>query len=704
MDQMRALILSILVGYCGILYSQTERYTKASQIGLTINNVGVLGNSFKGSYNLDKAPSCEFTRGSGVEHLFEGGFWIGGIINGQEAVSTTAHDNARGYSTGSGGYEFTTTQDQRVGIRSSLFSNKAFSKDAISHEDFLTTYTDSNIVVPGTQISINNHDQPLGVTVHLESYNWNYVFSNFFVILNYTIKNTGRNSIDSVYAGIFANCVVRNTKITAAGTGGSAFYNKGGNGFNDSLYVGYTYDKTGDVGFTESYIGEQFLGAISKNGFRHPNVDTNFKVHYNAWQWSNSSNPILFSPVDDKQKYAKMTSGLNWLPSWTEAYDTNNIHQGTYLSESINQSGNRSDLVSVGPFRNFEPGDEINVTYAIVCAKKANDGTPENTNSSAQQRNLVENAKWARTAYFGEDKNENGILDPGEDRNNNGVLDRFVLPTPPNAPNVKFIPGDGELDIYWTNNAESSVDPISLKQDFAGYRIYLSKLGADVQEQVDLEKDLQQVAVYDKIGDSLFYESGFSDVQLAEPLTFEGDTNNYLYRYTIKGLNNGWQYQAAVTAFDTGDEENKLESLESSPSAGGMRVFMGTPPNEDPETNSPYAYPNPYYLGAAWEGYSQRQTTDKLIFANLPKRCLIRIFNPAGDLIAQFDHNQDYSGNDIDWYDEFGDVENSQFSGGEHAWDLISTEGQAVARGLYVFTVEDLDNNKIYKSKFTIIK
>ena len=131
---------------------------------------------------------------------------------------------------------------------------------------------------------------------------------------------------------------------------------------------------------------------------------------------------------------------------------------------------------------------------------------------------------------------------------------------------------------------------------------------------------------------------------------------------------------------------------------------MGTPPNSDPENNGPFAYPNPYYLNASWEGFSQRQTTKKLIFANLPKKCVIRVFNPAGDLITQIDHDSEYSGDDIQWFKEFSDPEQTVFSGGEHAWDLISSQGQNVARGLYIFTVEDLENNKLYKGKFTIIK
>ena len=229
-------------------------------------------------------------------------------------------------------------------------------------------------------------------------------------------------------------------------------------------------------------------------------------------------------------------------------------------------------------------------------------------------------------------------------------------------------------------------------------------MGFDVAEKIEATESLTEVGVYDILGDSLFFETGFDEIKLAEPITFEGDENLYLYKYTVKNLQNGWQYICAVSAFDTGDETNKLESLESAPLSNSNRVFMGTPPNENPKENLPFAYPNPYYLEAAWEGFSTRQTTKKLIFANLPGKCIISIFNMAGDIVAQFDHDENYSGNDIDWFTEFSDDESTVFSGGEHAWDLISSEGQALARGLYIFSVKDLNSNKIYKGKFTLIK
>ena len=76
-------------------------------------------------------------------------------------------------------------------------------------------------------------------------------------------------------------------------------------------------------------------------------------------------------------------------------------------------------------------------------------------------------------------------------------------------------------------------------------------------------------------------ETGFETVRLAQAKTFANDTNEYIYRYRIDNITNGWQFAVAVTSFDRGNEENNLESLESSLLANNFRVFPGTRPNSD---------------------------------------------------------------------------------------------------------------------------
>jgi len=708
---MKSLAVAIfLVFLSGITWSQSfdEKTTSASNVRLNVTNIGTIGNSFRGYRDGSGNQSCEFPAGSGVEHLFEGGIWVGGLLDGSTvAVSTSAYDAPSGYATGRGGFEFTAEVGSELQERSSLFDSPFFTPEAISHQDYVSTFSDKNLIVPGTNIPINGHEQPMDLEVTVETYNWNYAFSDFFVILNFTVNNTGTSTIDSTYFAFWANTVVRNLNVTPAGSGGSAFYNKGGNGFLDSMYMAYCYDHSGDVGFTESYVGQKFLGAIGPDGFKHPDLQSDFKVHYNAWEFNNTSNPVFFLPNTEQARYAKMTVGLNDDQCWDQN-STQNANCGVRsFKEQLNEAGNRSDLVSVGPFRQIKPGESFQVTYALVLGKKLEDGNPNSDNTPLQQETFRNNANWAQTAYNGEDKNFNGVLDEGEDANQDGEITRFILPAPPDIPRTRIVTSDNKIEVYWSNNSEKSVDPITREMDFEGYRIYMTQLGFDVTKVPDLASDLKRIGEFDMKGNNIFFETGFESIRLQEPVQFEGDSVTYYYRYVIDGIQNGWQYAISVSSFDRGNEASNLESLESSILTNNFRAFAGKPISENLETNSPFAYPNPYYSGASWEGVSNfQEQSQKLYFANLPKRCKIRIFTAGGDFIDEIHHDENYDGSDSRWYQTFAaeNPDRNAFSGGEHSWDLLSQQSQIIARGLYVFTVEDLDSGEKYKGKFAVIK
>ncbi|MEM6263098.1 MAG: hypothetical protein AAGI38_11365 [Bacteroidota bacterium] len=670
-----------------------ERVTSAGNIGTTISNLGLIGNSFSGSFNIEGKPSCEYPVGSGIEHIFNGGLWVGGNIggaNGIVAVSTGAGDDPTGYATGKANFEFTSTTPIRE--RSSLFDSPFFDPNAVSHQDFVSTFTDSAIFIrTGTgRVPIQDHLNPMKLEIQMETYNWNFSFSNFFVILNFTLTNVNTVPIDSVYIGYWMNDVVRNVNITPPG--GTPFYNKGGNGFIDSLGMGYGYDAAGDVGFTDSYVGLKYLGS-EKAGRCVERPD--FNVYYNTWQFRNTADPRYFFPVNDLQKYGKMSNGLNFLEPtiWNQ------------IQQDLKIPNNRSTLVSVGPYGMLMPGESIQVAFAIVTARRVFDGNPVEANTAAQRGNLIQNAGWAQTAYDGEDLNGNCILDPGEDRDGNARITRFILPSPPDVPRTKVIAKDKQIEVYWSDNSEASVDPISKQQDFEGYRIYKTALGFDVQNVQDVLSSLELISAWDNEGNNIAFETGLEDIRLAEPVKFDDDTVTYHYRYTFDNITNGWQHVIALTAFDQGDPINNLQSLESAPLANLKRVFAGKPGNDGFTNGDPFAYPNPYYAGAAWEGSSRFEEDRKLYFANLPPRCEIRVYTLAGDLVDVIQHDEaTYDGSDSRWFQTYSDPETAVFSGGEHAWDLLSQDTQILARGLYLFVVIDKDTGEKRRGKFVLIK
>jgi hypothetical protein len=156
-----------------------------------------------------------------------------------------------------------------------------------------------------------------------------------------------------------------------------------------------------------------------------------------------------------------------------------------------------------------------------------------------------------------------------------------------------------------------------------------------------------------------------------------------------------------VSAYDQGDSSNGVLSLESAKVL--RRVLPGTVATSDASTKIG-VYPNPYYTNAYWDG--ARERLRKIYFYNLPARCEIRIFTLAGDVVEVIDHDAaTYDASDIDWFSEFGDRgTTAELAGGEHAWDLITKNDQAIATGLYLFTVEDKATGTVKRGKFLIVK
>lgn len=662
-----------------------QRTTTVGNLNLTVTNYGVLGDGFVTQTPTD-LPSCEYPVGSGIEHLFVGGLWIGGRRDDGTILVTTAAVDVASLRPGqaNAGFEFTTSADPSDILmqRSSLLESPFYSPAAISHQDFIADFTDSNLVIPGTSSRIPEHT-PIPVAVHLESYAWNFPFADAFVIFNYTIKNTGRKRLNDVYVGWFGDLVIRNVKITPPR--GSAFYQHKAAGYIDSLNMNYAYDYDGNPGFTDNglYVAYRLLGATP------PGNDQTYRkrTNYAAWQFRNFSNPseIFFSPQDDIGRYEVMRNSLS-----AEGLSVVNRRPGNYI-----------ELLSTGPFQALEPDSSLNIVFALICAGKFGD-EPNSADSEIMRRNLYANASWAQRAYDGEDKNRNGILDPGEDLIANGKLDRFVLPTPPSSPRLRVVPENQKVTLYWDRLAEESRDLITGQKDFEGYRLYRSQLAADLPGK-DLLSSMTLIAEFDSIN-GIGYDTGFRAVRLPSPIIFPGETTPYYYKSEINGILNGWQHAFAVSAFDRGDPEQNLGSLESSRLATVRRVFAGTLPQASTTASrlAVSVYPNPYRVHAAWDGTLERDR--KLYFINLPPRCEVRIYTLAGDLVDTMHHDaSSYNGLDTRWFSVYAG-ENVQFSGGEHAWDLVTTDDQAIATGLYLYTVENLENGEIQKGKFAVIK
>ncbi len=590
-----------------------------------------------------------------------------------------------------------------------------FDPQAVSHQDLICAFTDTNEIVPGTGIQIANF-HTLGVHVYLEAYAWYHSFANSFSILDYTVTNipTGwriadhdqtvqypfpggsvsvhysigdtiwlGEVIESPYLAMWVDASVANMNYTSAydpsgGPGGRFSWYNNLNDYDPQRHLALQYDYGGDAGWSQSYLGVKILGA-------QPRTD-NWNVYYHQWTWQGSSYSADFPmPQDEEERYNFMGSHGNYLiiPSSGDSQDSWMI------------------FLSCGPMPHLAPGQRFKVAVAIIAARWNGSGA----DSEERRANLYRNAEWAQIAYNGEDRNGNGVLDPGEDLDGDGKITRYILPEAPPPPQIIVIPENHKITLYWNNYPESAVDPISNKRDFEGYRIY----GAPKTEGVAGEWAL--LAEYDvdypidpSEPELIGNNTGFDRIRVpGDSVQINGARMHY--RWENVGIKNGWPRELyySVTAFDRGDPYNNLPSLQSPENANRTYAFPGTVAADD-DDDRVGVYPNPYRGSALWDGQTARE---RLIwFRHLPPRCEITIFTLAGERVDRIHHNAaTYQGDDVERISKgSAPGERRVFSGGEHAWDLLTEDDQEIATGLYIFTVENLNTGKVKTGKFLVLK
>lgn len=404
----------------------SEQTTSQSKVKLSFSNFGTFGNAFRGYRSGSGSPSCAYPDSIAIEHIWEGGIWVGGKSAGMTKVSTAAIDHTQGYNAGTAGYEFTDLNGGMISELSNDLASPHYDSRAIAKQQFEYHITDSNTIIPGTAVQISNHN-PLSIDLNMTIYSFSDIENQSIIYVEAEAVNdkiqSSVNRIDSVYFGIYMNAIVRNILATPPGSGGAAFYNKSANGFISNQHAAFTYDYSGDVGRTNTYVAQKILGLEEGSNFYHPDINPNTSIHYNSWFFNNSSGSIFNYPTNDAAKFDKLSDGIQNDPCWTT--NSGNCGAGTF-QQQLNTAGNRSDLISIGPIRNFDHGDTVTFTFALVFAQKLNDSNPYTANTAAQMKELTDRLDFAQTFFNGEDVNFNGVLDAGEDKDGDGKITRYT--------------------------------------------------------------------------------------------------------------------------------------------------------------------------------------------------------------------------------------------------------------------------------------
>ena len=646
---MKRLAPFVLMLCAGAAFAQPAYKVKISNnnlVGITVSNYGFFGNNF-----VSRSPSFEYPLGSGFEHMVRGGLWIGGISDYNDdkphayLVTTGAVDGTQGTASASA-TEFTPAGNTIL-ERSRLENSKFFSPDAISEQDFVTDYVD---FPAKPTVTIGEDHFPLGVKVHQETYNWSFSRFKNFLAVHLVVTNAGR-TLDSLYVGMYEELASGNKSAYSSWPPSAASGGTLGSWFNKKVM---RYDDTARLvseHYCQSYVdGESSCRfdivppwvGVQLLGV-HPDTVANKRVTMFIANYS----PGDSTRDQDVERYGLLESG--------------HISPADSLLPGFQSDGRANDptsFISVGPFNQLAPDSSIVVDFAFV--------------GGADYEDLLQNAKFAQLAF-----NFN-----------------YVIPTPPPSPRLTVVPQDGALDLYWDRSPEETSDrtsPAPGGKDFEGYRVYVGPSAGDMSQIAQFDKD-----------DTTGFNTGFSAVALPDSQLVNGIWVHYKYRIT--GLKTGFRYFASVTSYDTGDQQ--IESLESGETQNQL-LTVPAPSVAQAAGGKVTVFPNPYKAEAQWD--AGRLVRDHYLwFANLPKHASIQIFSLSGDQVKQIDFDGDtYRGEGArGLYNPSTEIGTDPplLSGTVFAWDMITERGQAIAAGLYLFSVRDKDSGDVQRGKFLVVK
>ncbi len=753
---------------------------------MNITNWGFVGSLPNSNLPMRDAPSAQYPAGSGVEYLYAAGIWVGAVNNGIPSVSTgypetefrpemgprgTIYRSFEGDLRGSR-YPSFADDDNDGSIDEDFLNGLDDDRDGLIDEDFAAIgnqmfsceYTDDKPVI---RLIWPEHE-PMRIRIRQESYQWGEDVFNDFVGMRYTVTNIGFSYLTDIYIGIYADLDAgpreRGTYYMDDLVGlweGPRCAPKGDMEYPVDLKIAYVYDADGDNGATPGYFGVLLLGHTTsiQGGFApaYPSKNlTSFHTFRGLQPFVNGG-----EPTNDFERYQTLSE-------YTRDSDTS-------------APGDYRILLSTGPFYYLTYNMSVTVDIAYVAGNDLDDmldnaaaaqiiykgcwfdldGNPESgvlgrespligpledhdpdpcdgieekldiikfdtcwTNIDCWQELIdFNNRDCYRPLYANFDYYRTGI--DGKEYQLHWITD-----SAPPPPNIRVLPGDHNVTVFWDNLSEVTPDIMTLENDFEGYQIWRADdwhrpLGTSEENgpSHDLwslleNRDLVNGVMPDRDFQSPVGSGGWSYSPLkhipgledyirsfelnliAAPMDKipcppgltedECDTLDAIarfnlgreggkqyYRFIDYSARNGMPYFYSVIAYD-----HKLrdgvpidQGKYNSPASNFKFVTpLSSAQNSDEfDGKEIYAVPNPVTSTsmAPWKlgPVNDDASGLKVEIRNLP-RCLstIRIFTLSGDLVITFEHDGS-SGN------------------GTLAWNLVSRNGQDITSGVYIFAV-----------------
>ncbi len=437
-----------------VTYAHCIADHRVGKIVLAINNNGTFGDGFRMAGGGDcftgqEIRSCEYPKGSRVEYLFAGAFWIGAIVGRDTLVSV-----------GADGWSFAREFNPdpapfgNMYKRSIIDPSSPLYDGAISEEDFIAIYTDT--FTAGVEPDYFGASfKPLYIEVREASYAWSYAYAEDFVLFDYEIKNIGTAPLEEVYMGLYVDGDVC---FDCDNSGGYADDITGflqtiptefkGTTFIDTVNAAWLADNDGDLNAVTPFKPAPDVTAMRI--VRTPSED--LQVSYNWWI-SNGSSSLDFGPRErsgvgrlqepfrdfrtgglgtpegDVNKYYIMSNReFDYDQAWVASIQPNDTLWLYPTQDNVDEWATGLDtryLLSFGPFH-IEPGQTLPLSLAYIAGEDFHTdpnnidnlpGNPSEFYANLNFKDLGLNSRWASWIYD----------NPGVDTDGDGYAGEFRI-------------------------------------------------------------------------------------------------------------------------------------------------------------------------------------------------------------------------------------------------------------------------------------
>ena len=732
---------------------------RVERFNLRVTNCGILGNAF---FNVGRSndPSFEQPPGSGIEGLNYATLWVGGRLeDGTVHVSggsllefrpdpdPDAHVRIA-TADRQGAVRFA-DDDNDGAIDEETLNDRDDDGDGEVDEDLgmfsqqlaACTFVDDrpeavNYVYPGGEVH-----RPLGITVDQEVFAWAVPGYDRAAGIRWRITNHTNQRVDDVYLGIYADLDARrrtdvtghmNDRVIQVGYDRQIYY--GGELPTDVTTSCQMHLKQSVYGIADrdTNAGLPYLALVP---FSHTtdglaNFDSLFvtsvagaprTVGFRSRVFEVNAAPVNGGlPLTDAQRYDAMV--------------------GDYPEPRTDRFSDWAVLVSCGPFPRFGPGETIEINAVLIGATQRDSLVDQIGNLAVLERGRMMNllpdggapgrsgtqgrescirvppdvelladpiCAWSYGEYppdapyvlFPHDSCLWTDSDCTRCTGNSGRetrvpwLDPGLVPAPPDA---RVIPEDGQIRIEWNNLPEimpGSERPGWTDVHFLAYRVW--KI-ADWSRRETLLPNLDRWSLTLNAG----VDAETGSIPLASLTNDSLDWERILYEKPLYPIGRyAWVDTEVVNSFDYAYFVGAVyEVLVREPNGLLRKRRVESPIRASfddrvvPRSVAVHAagrvhvVPNPYRARVFWDRKPVLgdAPTTHLNFVGLPQAyCTIKIWTLAGDLVQQLNHD-------------------GRSGVGEAEWDLISRNGQDIASGVYIFTVNSVLGEQI--GRFVVIR